>query len=393
MPIDIPYKLGTNGRCYYGHQTIDKADGASFEILNHVWARDKKTVYYYGRPLRTADRASFTVLNHLFAKDRELVFETDGVLKGADAATFEVLDGGYFEYDVRNGFGDIVHRHDQISGYARDKTFVYRKELTYKARVLKTVDRATFEVLKYGFGRDYRRVYYDGTQVKKADPATFEQVGYLWGRDRKRAFYLTSVIEGADPTSFAVVDEHNLLSRDRFFFYRWAKPVEPSEIVFDKDNRPLGWPLVSGLQFGLARVAQFLAAGALPSQEPQALQLACQYHDVAMAKLLLDHGADPNSCCEGFDKAPPLTYAIYNREPKAMVDLLLGAGADINAGGGRTPLEAALVGGKWDLAEYLVTRGADVNALAHTGQRLLDYAKWLTNASRMIKFLEDHGAL
>src|SRR5690348_7845452 len=85
-----------------------------------------------------------------------------------------------------------------------------------------------------------------------------------------------------------------------------------------------------------------------------------------------------------------MPFTTATRMP--VIKLLLEAGADVNAGGGRMPLEAALVAGKWEIAEFLVANGADVNGLARTGQRLLEYAKSLTNAKRMIDFLQDHGA-
>src|SRR5262245_37985864 len=113
MPVDVRYNLGTNGQYYFGQQAIAKADVPTFQILNWIWARDKKTVYSHGKPLRKADVASFIVLNHLFAKDKHQVFDPNGVVKGADAATFETLDDGYFEHEIRNSFGDVVRRHDE----------------------------------------------------------------------------------------------------------------------------------------------------------------------------------------------------------------------------------------------------------------------------------------
>jgi ankyrin repeat protein len=123
--------------------------------------------------------------------------------------------------------------------------------------------------------------------------------------------------------------------------------------------------------------------------------------DVALAKTLLNKGADPNF--EGLDSESPLIAAIRsghlelvkllldkgadaNRETGGnesgvtpliiaasigdleLIKLLLDKGADINAASGDdTPLMQAAGGGKLEVVKLLISRGADVNLEASEG--------------------------
>jgi ankyrin repeat protein len=79
-----------------------------------------------------------------------------------------------------------------------------------------------------------------------------------------------------------------------------------------------------------------------------------------VAAFLLEHGANVNLKSDG---APPLVIAALSGN-KAMTELLLDRGADVNAtdGGGRTALHTASVAGFLSVAEVLLRRHDDVNA-------------------------------
>lgn len=90
------------------------------------------------------------------------------------------------------------------------------------------------------------------------------------------------------------------------------------------------------------------------------LLFAARQGDVASARLLLDSGVDVNEA--GGDGSAALLVATESRHP-AMVRFLLDAGADVDAvGAGRTALHAAVQQKRRDIAELLLTGGADPDA-------------------------------
>src|SRR5437868_5265165 len=99
MPRDEDYAIGPRGNLRFCGHDIKGVDAATFERLSHVWARDKKQVYYVGKRLAQADRESFQVLNEIYAKDRFRAYYATGVIKEANAASFVVLDDGINTWD------------------------------------------------------------------------------------------------------------------------------------------------------------------------------------------------------------------------------------------------------------------------------------------------------
>ncbi|MBM3525346.1 MAG: hypothetical protein FJX57_20555 [Alphaproteobacteria bacterium] len=90
------------------------------------------------------------------------------------------------------------------------------------------------------------------------------------------------------------------------------------------------------------------------------LLFAAREGDVETAKVLLAAGASVNDA--GADGASALAVAAFSGQP-AVARLLIDSGADLNAaGGGYTALHATVIRGDLDLANTLVARGADLNA-------------------------------
>ena len=111
----------------------------------------------------------------------------------------------------------------------------------------------------------------------------------------------------------------------------------------------------------------------------------------AVARLLLDHGADING--QNMLGFTPLCDAV-SRGNKAMVHLLLDQGAEIDARrkNGQTVLWSAVVGSDLAMMQLLLDRGADVEA-----PNTWDMDRPLTWAARqgyepVVLLLLDHGA-
>ena len=101
---------------------------------------------------------------------------------------------------------------------------------------------------------------------------------------------------------------------------------------------------------------------------------ASQSSDVALMKLLIEHGADPKAVTANGDSALTAAAGIgwvdgvtYERSPAENVEavrLLLDAGVDPNHANneGRTPLMGAALKGRTDVIRLLVERGAKLDA-------------------------------
>lgn len=110
-----------------------------------------------------------------------------------------------------------------------------------------------------------------------------------------------------------------------------------------------------------------------PSQE---LSMAIQDSDIETVRSALKAGASVKSQ----DKADflPLVSAVMAAglrrgapEPLRIIDLLIEAGADIELSGPVTPLDAAVRNGPPEVVEYLLKKGANVNAKTRDGRTAL----------------------
>ncbi len=83
--------------------------------------------------------------------------------------------------------------------------------------------------------------------------------------------------------------------------------------------------------------------------------------DVALARHLLEKGADPNIRGKEHGTTPLINAAIFGKH--AVAELLIANGANVNAANnhGATPLYAAAENGHRSLIELLLAHGADVN--------------------------------
>jgi len=113
--------------------------------------------------------------------------------------------------------------------------------------------------------------------------------------------------------------------------------------------------------------------------------------DIVQASRILDWGADVNDKNNAFPGTALHEAAIWDH--KEMVEFLLARGANVNARdwGGQTPLHWAVGSERTDVVQLLIARGADVNARGVGGGTPLTKAMHVGN-SGMAEFLRQHGA-
>jgi ankyrin repeat protein len=128
-------------------------------------------------------------------------------------------------------------------------------------------------------------------------------------------------------------------------------------------------------------VARLLAADASLANTAAAdghfpLGLAAFFGHPSTVRILLRHGADVNVAAQNAMKVQPLHAAVASRNVNA-VAAVLEAGPDVNARQqvGYTPLMGAGASGNNDLADLLLSRGADPSLVSEDGKSAATIAR------------------
>lgn len=158
--------------------------------------------------------------------------------------------------------------------------------------------------------------------------------------------------------------------------------------------------VISALQSGVN-------INAIGSNESPALGMAAFRGQVAVVKLLLEHGAEVNCFTEdehktplimaaegaGLARYPQITSVTTDENQVAVIELLLAAGADVNAKAekGWTALATAATSESIRAVRLLIQSGVDVNAKDIWGNTALSRAKKANN-QEIVQLLLEAGA-
>lgn len=212
---------------YYLGKALHVRDVASFKILQDaddcsgqrehcIWARDKFDYYVDRQAKPIADSDSFQVIQSVYAKDAKQVYFGSSVLSGADAATFQGLGG-------------------ESGEFTKDARRVY-----WQGEVVEGCDAATFELLDYRYAKDHKHAYFrykSGSPpltLPAADARTFKVIGpaadgFGYAKDSRQVYRGGNVITGADPVTFVVDARDTESASDKHRQYRYGEPVKETE--------------------------------------------------------------------------------------------------------------------------------------------------------------------
>lgn len=117
-----------------------------------------------------------------------------------------------------------------------------------------------------------------------------------------------------------------------------------------------------------------VACGLLQRPEADPLTAAVRGGDVAVVRVFLARGADPDAH-SGVNDWPLLLHAVHKNQ-LATAEALLDGGADIDRPdpSGTTALMMAAGYGNDAMVKLLLARGADLDLTSHKGQTALDFA-------------------
>ena len=138
---------------------------------------------------------------------------------------------------------------------------------------------------------------------------------------------------------------------------------------------PTLWKFISPYRFKQHGIDRLIIYPLTDSNEPPlSLQEAASIGNVDLVRMIIENGTDVDSMDDQFYKTA-LHRAVAGGHQE-IVEFLLNKGADVNAQDreGRTPLHYASERGHKDVAKLLIDKGADVNAKNNEGQTAEDIA-------------------
>lgn len=189
---------------FYRGTIVDKADPATFEILDDRFARDAQHVFS-GSRLLCDDSPHFTVVSANFVKNSRSVYRLHPAVAivSEDAAHFR-------EISSQQGYS-----------HCADRQHVY-----VNGNLIETADPNSFKILTGGYARDATQTYYfDAPMPVGTDADTLEIMTGGYARDRSRVYHLGKLLPEADPSSFVVTDDSFQRAHDARRHYERGSPV------------------------------------------------------------------------------------------------------------------------------------------------------------------------
>lgn len=168
-------------------------DPQTYEVINQLYLKDKKNIYYSNRKIIGADLPTFQIGSDGFSKDKNNIYLEGKKILGVDRDTIKIIE----------------------LPYIKDKNNVY-----YGNKKIEGADKNTFELI-YDFGsvvnryysKDKNNVYYENKKLKGIDVKTFKKISRLVDNfliEDKNGFYIVEKDGSIAPIDSKEVDIENL---------------------------------------------------------------------------------------------------------------------------------------------------------------------------------------
>lgn len=253
--IESLYYTIKNGAVYFADELIVDADPESFVILSsvplqnlysHTYGKDKNRVYYYGKPIERIDPETIIVLSHDIAKDNKNVIWNGMIMDNIDAASFAIVNT-YFTKDKDNVYrqrsfrlvegADAKSIHSINDKYSKDKNQVY-----FEYEIIPGANSKTFRIADYDspymVSMDKNTVYIGRSPLHGSHPKTFRLLKEGYMKDKRQVYYNYRALKNADPDSFTFIPERNGYTRDKNHLYYGGQLLEgivPDSMQFSGD--------------------------------------------------------------------------------------------------------------------------------------------------------------
>lgn len=230
-----------DGKVYYINRKIEEADAKTFEVFEDgEYAKDKNNVYYKENVLNEADPKSFKSLSKIsygLGKDKNNLYFFEDKVNNIDVKTLEIMT-------------------DEFSIYLKDKNGVYilfsyngglpvdLDNMIMSLKILKNVDKQTFQLISGGYSKDKNSVYYIGKKIDGADPKNFkvlkdyiftdEKNVYLYGEKKEEIDLQTLKFFDNDSSYF--FDKNNIYFQGDKLENADFKSFKTMELNFSKDK-------------------------------------------------------------------------------------------------------------------------------------------------------------
>jgi len=283
------------------------------------------------------------------------------------------------------------------------------------------------DIYKSNEYNDTYEMLYDAWELECNDVVKFlneNGVKVNFKDEKNRSLLIEECKKGNESKVKFLIDigaDVNFMCRD---YYQYN---EDEDDDIDEYIRGENTPLITAILYNKDAIAKYLVEhGADVNINPKfrdyckvPLIVAVSKRNLSMVKYLIEHGADVNSCFNDTDCTrdyccyhyiTPLIKAI-EKENESIVKYLIEHGADVNyfdtsiyncytKGDEFTPLSTACEVGNESIIKCLIEHGADVNKkikifLFGSSDRLKDYTPLSlvceNGNEKMIKYLIDHG--
>lgn len=252
-PTDHEYSIYAKdkGTIYYQGKPLSLIDAITFEWVGSGCSKDKNHVYYDGVLLPQADPLSFMFIDRdslgsisyarAYARDRKHLYYYGKIVEGASISNFGVkglkygylLDEQHIIYKGRvltmpdpDTFEVLAYKYRRDAYYTKDKNHVYLGN-----EIIEEADPKTFDITEdeknAGYATDKNHLFYEGKPIVLVDPKTFSVIKYGYGKDDNHVFYKESIIEHADPRTFTPT--YNWYATDKNYLFtqvNWLrKPI------------------------------------------------------------------------------------------------------------------------------------------------------------------------